>query len=57
MFETNIMVYVEIVLGVVMFTAIVLALVAMILYAKTNLVAACNVAILINDLKTIRISA
>ena len=47
----------EIVLGVVMFTLIVLVLVAMILLAKARLVASGNVEILINDQKTIQVPA
>ena len=44
---------VEIVLGVLMFTLIVLALVVLILVAKSRLVASGNVEILVNDQKTI----
>ena len=48
---------VEIVLGVLMFTLIVLALVVLILVAKSRLVASGNVEILINDQKTIDVPA
>ncbi|MEC8337212.1 MAG: NADH:ubiquinone reductase (Na(+)-transporting) subunit F, partial [Planctomycetota bacterium] len=39
----------EIILGVLMFTLIVLALVVLILFAKSRLVASGNIEILIND--------
>ena len=48
---------VEIVLGVLMFTLIVLALVVLILVAKSRLVASGNVEILVNDQKTIDVPA
>ncbi len=47
----------EIVLGVSMFTAIVLALVAIILFAKSKLVASGNVTLNINDEKNVEIPA
>ena len=47
----------EIVLGVLMFTLIVLALVVLILFAKSRLVASGNIEILINDQKTIEVPA
>ncbi len=47
----------EILLGVVMFTVIVLVLVVVILAAKARLVASGNVAILVNDQKTIQVPA
>ena len=47
----------EIVLGVLMFTVIVLALVVLILVAKSRLVASGNIEILINDQKTIEVPA
>ena len=47
----------EIILGVLMFTLIVLALVVLILFAKSRLVASGNIEILINDQKTIEVPA
>ena len=47
----------EIILGVLMFTVIVLALVVLILAAKSRLVASGNIEILINDQKTIEVPA
>ena len=47
----------EIILGVLMFTVIVLALVVLILVAKSRLVASGNIEILINDQKTIEVPA
>jgi Na+-transporting NADH:ubiquinone oxidoreductase subunit F len=47
----------EVILGVVMFTLIVLALVAVILAAKSRLVPSGNVNILVNDQKTIQVPA
>ena len=46
---------IEILLGVAMFTAVVLALVAIILVAKSQLVASGNVQIEINEQKTIEV--
>ncbi len=46
----------EIILGVSMFTAVVLALVAVILVARSKLVASGEVNILVNDQKTITVS-
>ena len=48
---------VEIILGVLMFTMIVLALVVLILVAKSRLVATGNVEILVNDQKTFEVPA
>ncbi len=48
---------VEIILGVLMFTLIVLALVVLILVAKSRLVATGNVEILVNDQKTVEVPA
>ena len=48
---------VEIILGVLMFTLIVLALVVLILAAKSRLVASGNIEILVNDQKTIEVPA
>ena len=48
---------VEIILGVLMFTLIVLALVVLILAAKSRLVASGNIEILVNDQKTIKVPA
>ena len=48
---------VEIILGVLMFTLIVLALVVLILAAKSRLVASGNIEILVNDQKTIDVPA
>lgn len=48
---------VEIILGVLMFTLIVLALVGLILAAKSRLVASGNIEILVNDQKTIDVPA
>ncbi|MEK6269864.1 MAG: NADH:ubiquinone reductase (Na(+)-transporting) subunit F [Planctomycetales bacterium] len=48
---------VEILLGVLMFTLIVLALVVLILAAKSRLVASGNIEILVNDQKTIEVPA
>lgn len=47
----------EVILGVAMFTGIVLALVVMILVAKARLVASGDVAITVNDQKTIKVPA
>tara|TARA_Y100001978_G_scaffold40472_1_gene36043 strand:- start:1018 stop:2241 length:1224 start_codon:yes stop_codon:yes gene_type:complete len=47
----------EIILGVLMFTLIVLALVALILFAKSRLVASGNIEILVNEQKTIEVPA
>lgn len=48
---------IEVLLGVGMFTGVVLALVALILIAKSQLVASGNVSILINDQKTLEVPA
>ena len=48
---------IEIILGVLMFTLIVLALVVLILFAKSRLVASGNIEILINEQKTIEVPA